>query len=84
MDVHGAAGRLAADKVEARLELLQILRSIEDEVVLPALDSLNLLWCMGKSTGGDIFVNQFSGMIKDERRATLAYDYSMDLVQDFM
>jgi len=34
--------------------------------------------------GGDIFVNQFSGMIKDERRATLAYDYSMDLVQDFM
>jgi len=35
-------------------------------------------------SGGEIFENEFSGMIKDERRARLAWDYSMDLVKDFM
>ena len=34
--------------------------------------------------GGEIFENQFSGMIKDERRAKLSYDYSMDAVRDFL
>jgi len=35
-------------------------------------------------SGGEIFENAFSGMIKDERRAKLAYDYSMDAVRDFL
>jgi len=35
-------------------------------------------------SGGEIFENQFSGMIKDERRAKLVYDYSMDAVRDFL
>jgi len=35
-------------------------------------------------SGGDIFENEFSGMIKDERRARLAWDYSMDLVKKYM
>ena len=34
--------------------------------------------------GGEIFENQFSGMIKDSRRAKLAYDYSMDLVNQYL
>jgi len=35
-------------------------------------------------SGGDIFENAFSGMIKDERRAKLAWDYSYEAVQDFL
>ena len=35
-------------------------------------------------SGGEIFENQFSGMIKDSRRAKLAYDYSMDLVNQYL
>ena len=35
-------------------------------------------------SGGEIFENQFSGMIKDSRRAKLAYDYSMDLVDQYL
>jgi len=35
-------------------------------------------------SGGDIFENEFSGMIKDQRRAKLAWEYSMDLVKDFL
>jgi len=35
-------------------------------------------------SGGDIFENEFSGMIRDERRAKLAYDYSMEAVADFL
>lgn len=35
-------------------------------------------------SGGKIFVNQFSGMISDSRRAKLQYDYSMDLVKDYL
>ena len=34
--------------------------------------------------GGDLFENEFSGMIKDVRRAKLAYDYSLDAVKDFL
>ena len=34
--------------------------------------------------GGDIFENEFSGMIKDERRAKLVWDYSLDAVRDFL
>jgi protochlorophyllide reductase len=33
-------------------------------------------------SGGDLFENEFSGMIKDERRAKLAWDYSMKVCQD--
>jgi len=40
--------------------------------------------CRVLASGGEIFENEFSGMIKDERRARLAWDYSMDLVKDFM
>ena len=35
-------------------------------------------------SGGDIFENEFSGMIKDERRARLAWDYSMEQVRDYL
>jgi len=35
-------------------------------------------------SGGDIFENQFSGMISDSRRAKLQYDYSMELVKDYL
>ena len=35
-------------------------------------------------SGGDIFENQFSGMINDARRAKLAWDYSMDAVRDYL
>jgi len=35
-------------------------------------------------SGGEIFENQFSGMISDSRRAKLQYDYSMELVRDFL
>lgn len=35
-------------------------------------------------SGGEIFENEFSGMIKDERRAKLAWDYSMELVEDYL
>ncbi|OUW50249.1 MAG: hypothetical protein CBD47_00590 [Synechococcus sp. TMED187] len=34
--------------------------------------------------GGDLFENEFSGMIKDERRAKLVWDYSLDAVRDFL
>ena len=34
--------------------------------------------------GGDLFENEFSGTIKDERRAKLVWDYSLDAVQDFL
>lgn len=33
--------------------------------------------------GGEIFENEFAGMIRDDRRAKLAYDYSMDLVKNY-
>jgi len=35
-------------------------------------------------SGGDIFENQFSGMISDSRRAALQYDLCMDLVKDYL
>ena len=35
-------------------------------------------------SGGEIFENQFSGMIQDKRRAKLVYDYSLDAVKDFL
>ena len=35
-------------------------------------------------SGGEIFENEFSGMIKDEKRAKLAYDYSLEAVKDFL
>jgi len=35
-------------------------------------------------SGGSIFENSFSGMISDERRATLQYDLSMEVVKDFL
>jgi len=35
-------------------------------------------------SGGEIFENQFAGMIRDERRAKIAYDYSLELVKDFL
>eukprot|EP00316_Scyphosphaera_apsteinii_P012106 CAMPEP_0119301148 /NCGR_PEP_ID=MMETSP1333-20130426/2975_1 /TAXON_ID=418940 /ORGANISM="Scyphosphaera apsteinii, Strain RCC1455" /LENGTH=410 /DNA_ID=CAMNT_0007303145 /DNA_START=20 /DNA_END=1252 /DNA_ORIENTATION=- len=34
--------------------------------------------------GGQIFENDFSGMIIDERTGRLAFDYSMDAVKDFL
>ena len=34
--------------------------------------------------GGDIFENEFSGMITDQRRAKLAYDYSLEQVESFI
>ena len=34
--------------------------------------------------GGEIFENEFSGMIKDERRARLVWEYSMEQVKDFL
>ena len=34
--------------------------------------------------GGEIFENQFSGMITDETKGRLAYDYSMEAVKDFL
>jgi len=34
--------------------------------------------------GGEIFENEFSGMIRDDRRAALAWDYSMAAVGDFL
>jgi protochlorophyllide reductase len=34
--------------------------------------------------GGEIFENEVSGMVKDESKGRLAYDYSMDLVKDYL
>jgi len=34
--------------------------------------------------GGEIFENQFSGMIVDEARGNLMYDYSMEAVKDYL
>ena len=34
--------------------------------------------------GGEIFENQFSGMITDEVKGRLAYDYSMEAVKDYL
>ena len=34
--------------------------------------------------GGEIFKNQFSGMITDERKGKLAYEYSMDAIRDYL
>ena len=35
-------------------------------------------------SGGEIFENEFSGMISDERRGELMFDYSMEAVKDFL
>jgi protochlorophyllide reductase len=35
-------------------------------------------------SGGEIFENEFSDMIKDEKRAKLQYDYCMNLVKDYL
>jgi len=35
-------------------------------------------------SGGEIFENAFSGMISDERRGELMFDYSMEAVKDFL
>jgi len=35
-------------------------------------------------SGGEIFENEFSGMVRDERLGKLAWDYSMEAVKDFM
>jgi protochlorophyllide reductase len=35
-------------------------------------------------SGGEIFENQFSGMINDKRRAALSYDYSLERVAEFL
>ena len=34
--------------------------------------------------GGEIFENEFSGMITDDERSRLMYEYSMDAVRDFL
>jgi protochlorophyllide reductase len=34
--------------------------------------------------GGEIFENEFSGMITDEEVGRLAYEYSMELVKDYL
>ena len=34
--------------------------------------------------GGEIFQNEFSGMITDERTGQLAFDYSMEAVKDYL
>jgi len=34
--------------------------------------------------GGEIFENEFSGMIVDEERGRLAYEYSMEAVKDYL
>jgi hypothetical protein len=38
----------------------------------------------GGSSGGQIFENSFSGMVRDERLGALAWDYSMEAVKDFL
>ena len=35
-------------------------------------------------SGGEIFENEFSGMVRDERLGELAWDYSMDAVKPFL
>ena len=35
-------------------------------------------------SGGEIFENEFSGMINDERLAAMSYDYSMQAVKKFL
>jgi protochlorophyllide reductase len=35
-------------------------------------------------SGGEIFENEFSGMISDEAIGRLAYEYSMEAVKDFL
>lgn len=34
--------------------------------------------------GGEIFENEFSGMINDERLAAMSYDYSMEAIKKFL
>ena len=34
--------------------------------------------------GGEIFENEFSGMITDEEKGRLAYEYSMEAVRDYL
>jgi len=52
----------------------------------PTLENGKLKWELkgAGGAGGDIFENQFSGMITDERRSKLAYEYTMDLVSDYL
>ena len=40
-------------------------------------------WGAG-GAGGEIFENEFSGMVRDERLGGLAWDYSMDAVKPFL
>ena len=35
-------------------------------------------------SGGEIFENDFSGMVRDEQLGQLAWDYSMDAVKAFL
>ena len=35
-------------------------------------------------SGGEIFENSFSGMVRDERLGELAWDYSMEAVKDYL
>jgi protochlorophyllide reductase len=35
-------------------------------------------------SGGEVFENEFSSMINDPRRASLQYDYCMELVKDYL
>jgi protochlorophyllide reductase len=35
-------------------------------------------------SGGEVFQNEFSGMINDERRAAMQYDYCMDLIKEHL
>lgn len=35
-------------------------------------------------SGGEIFENEFSGMVRDEQNGKLCWDYSMELIKPYL